>query len=73
MEHVDLYGIQGDVPSIDLDYVLPFGKASVRREGADVTVLTCLWSKSRWKLHEHPTSMPKLLTYAGLIVQASIG
>ena len=42
MEHVDLYGTQGEVPDLDLDYVLPFGKASIRRAGADVTVLTYL-------------------------------
>ena len=41
LEHVDLYATTGDIPT-DLDYQLPFGKASVRREGKDVTVLTYL-------------------------------
>ncbi|HZK60313.1 MAG TPA: thiamine pyrophosphate-dependent enzyme [Cryobacterium sp.] len=42
LEHVDLYAETGDVPLGDLDYQLPFGRAAVRREGADVTVLTYL-------------------------------
>jgi 2-oxoisovalerate dehydrogenase E1 component len=42
LEHVDLYAETGDVPVGDLDYQLPFGRAAVRREGADVTVLTYL-------------------------------
>ena len=42
LEHVDLYTTTGDAPVSDLDYQLPFGKASVRREGRDVTVLTYL-------------------------------
>ena len=42
LEHVDLYGSEGDIPVDDLDYQIPFGKAAVRREGNDVTVLTYL-------------------------------
>ncbi|WP_148571263.1 alpha-ketoacid dehydrogenase subunit alpha/beta [Nocardioides caldifontis] len=42
LEHVDLYGSTGPGPVDDLDYVLPVGKAVVRRPGADVTVLTYL-------------------------------
>jgi 2-oxoisovalerate dehydrogenase E1 component len=42
LEHVDLYGTTGDTPTDDLDYQLPFGKAAVRREGNDVTILTYL-------------------------------
>lgn len=42
LEHVDLYGSSGPGPVDDLDYVLPVGKAVVRRPGADVTVLTYL-------------------------------
>ncbi|WP_019482281.1 alpha-ketoacid dehydrogenase subunit alpha/beta [Arthrobacter sp. TB 23] len=42
IEHVDLYGQKHDVPVGDLDYQLPFGKAAVRRAGADVTVISYL-------------------------------
>jgi 2-oxoisovalerate dehydrogenase E1 component len=42
LEHVDLYGSTGSVPVDDLDYVIPFGSAAVRRPGSDVTVLTYL-------------------------------
>jgi 2-oxoisovalerate dehydrogenase E1 component len=42
LEHVDLYASSGDGPVDDFDYCLPVGKAAVRREGTDVTVLTYL-------------------------------
>lgn len=42
LEHVDLYGTTGETATDDLDYQLPFGRAAVRREGKDVTVLTYL-------------------------------
>lgn len=42
IEHVDLYAQQDRVPEGDLDYVIPPGSAAVRRQGADVTVLTYL-------------------------------
>ena len=42
IEHVDLYGIADRVPDGDLDYVIPPGRAAVRREGSAVTVLTYL-------------------------------
>jgi 2-oxoisovalerate dehydrogenase E1 component len=42
IEHVDLYATSGLVPSEDLDYQIPFGKAAVRRSGGEVTVLTYL-------------------------------
>jgi len=42
LEHVDLYTTTGEAPVDDLDYQLPFGKAAVRREGSDVTILTYL-------------------------------
>jgi 2-oxoisovalerate dehydrogenase E1 component len=42
LEHVDLYGSEGDIPVGDLDYQIPFGRAAVRRAGEDVTVLTYL-------------------------------
>ncbi len=37
LEHEMLYGTEFDVPEGD-DYVLPIGKAKVRREGTDVTI-----------------------------------
>jgi 2-oxoisovalerate dehydrogenase E1 component len=42
LEHVDLYGTEGDFPVGDLDYQIPFGRAAIRRPGNDVTVLTYL-------------------------------
>jgi 2-oxoisovalerate dehydrogenase E1 component len=42
LEHVDLYTSSGEGPAGDFDYCLPVGKAAVRREGQDVTVLTYL-------------------------------
>ena len=38
LEHELLYGETFDVPDVD-DYVLPIGKASVVREGSDVTLV----------------------------------
>ncbi len=38
IEHKMLYGIEGFVP--EEDYIIPFGVADVKREGADVTVVT---------------------------------
>jgi 2-oxoisovalerate dehydrogenase E1 component len=42
LEHVDLYNSSGPGPVDDLDFCLPVGKAAVRREGSDVTVLSYL-------------------------------
>ena len=42
LEHVDLYSTSGPGPVDDWDYCLPVGRASVRRPGSDVTVLTYL-------------------------------
>jgi 2-oxoisovalerate dehydrogenase E1 component len=41
IEHVDLYGRAEEVPE-DLDYQLPFGKAALRREGKDATIISYL-------------------------------
>jgi 2-oxoisovalerate dehydrogenase E1 component len=40
IEHVDLYGAKGDIPVTDLDYQIPYGTASVVKEGSELTVLT---------------------------------
>lgn len=42
IEHVDLYGTADRVPDTELDYVIPPGRAAIRRPGNDVTVLTYL-------------------------------
>ena len=42
LEHVDLYPTAGDVPAGEWDYCLPVGRAAVRREGREVTVLSYL-------------------------------
>jgi pyruvate dehydrogenase E1 component beta subunit len=41
IEHESLYGARGDVPE-DGDHVLDFGKAAIRREGGDVTLIGLL-------------------------------
>ncbi|MBQ5977077.1 MAG: alpha-ketoacid dehydrogenase subunit beta [Oscillospiraceae bacterium] len=41
LEHKLCYNVSGEVP--DEDYVVPFGKAAVRREGSDVTLIG--WSR----------------------------
>ncbi len=38
LEHELMYGLEFDVPDMD-DYVLPIGKARIRREGKDVTLV----------------------------------
>jgi 2-oxoisovalerate dehydrogenase E1 component len=42
LEHVDLYKDKGPAPVDDLDFLIPFGKAKLRRSGKHVTVLTYL-------------------------------
>jgi 2-oxoisovalerate dehydrogenase E1 component len=42
IEHVDLYNEKDTVIAGDLDYVIPPGTAVIRREGADVTVISYL-------------------------------
>ena len=42
IEHVDLYGIADQVPEGDLDYIIPPGRAAIRRTGSDVTVISYL-------------------------------
>jgi len=42
VEHVDLYAATGEGPVDDFDYLLPVGKAAVRRAGTRLTVLTYL-------------------------------
>lgn len=39
-EHETLYGLKGEVP--EEEYVVPIGKADVKREGSDVTLITWL-------------------------------
>ncbi|MFG1932593.1 thiamine pyrophosphate-dependent enzyme [Mycobacterium sp. NPDC048908] len=42
IEHIDLYGKADEVPEGDLDYVIPPGKAAIRRQGNEVTVISYL-------------------------------
>ncbi len=42
LEHVDLYTSTGDTPVSDLDFCLPVGKAAVRHEGDDLTIISYL-------------------------------
>jgi len=42
IEHVDLYSEKDEIIAGDLDYIIPPGKAAVRREGSAVTVISYL-------------------------------
>jgi pyruvate dehydrogenase E1 component beta subunit len=42
IEHETLYGARGEIPDDGDDELLPFGRAAVRREGGDVTVIGIL-------------------------------
>ncbi len=42
IEHIDLYALDDQVPSGDLDYIIPPGSAVVRRAGSELTVLSYL-------------------------------
>jgi 2-oxoisovalerate dehydrogenase E1 component len=39
LEHKMLLNIKGEVPELDADECIPFGKAAIRREGSDITVV----------------------------------
>jgi len=39
IEHESLYGERGEVPEEEVDHVVDFGRAAVRREGADATIV----------------------------------
>ncbi len=41
IEHKQLLGLTGDVP--DGEYVVPLGKADIKREGSDVTIVAWSW------------------------------
>ena len=41
-EHKLLYGVKGMVP--EEEYLLPIGKAEIKREGKDVTIVTYAWT-----------------------------
>ncbi len=55
MEGERLYSIKGEVP--DEDYVIPLGKAEVKREGKDVTIIT--WSRMWYFCEEAATELEK--------------
>ncbi|MET8829164.1 thiamine pyrophosphate-dependent enzyme [Streptomyces sp. NPDC004610] len=42
LEHTDLYTATGSAPVDDLDYRIPVGRAALRREGGDLTVISYL-------------------------------
>jgi pyruvate dehydrogenase E1 component beta subunit len=39
LEHESLYGVKGEVPE-DKDFLIPFGKAAILREGKDLTIVS---------------------------------
>ncbi len=47
MEHRGLLSLKGPVPDADLDEVIPFGSATVRRAGTDVTVVGIAYMVNR--------------------------
>ena len=53
IEHEMLYGVRGEVP--EEEYLLPFGRADIKRPGSDVTIIT--WSKM---VHESLTAAAQL-------------
>lgn len=55
MEGERLYSIKGEVP--DEDYVIPLGKAEVKREGSDVTIIT--WSRMWYFCEEAAIELEK--------------
>lgn len=40
MESEQMYGDKGEVPEADEEYTIPIGKADVKREGSDVTIVS---------------------------------
>ena len=42
IEHIDLYAEADEIPVGDLDYVIPPGRAAIRRQGSEVTVISYL-------------------------------
>jgi 2-oxoisovalerate dehydrogenase E1 component len=42
IEHVDLYQTKGEIPTEDLDYHIPFGKAALVAEGSEMTIISYL-------------------------------
>jgi len=42
IEHVDLYQSKGHIPTDDLDYFIPFGKAALVAEGSEMTIVSYL-------------------------------
>jgi 2-oxoisovalerate dehydrogenase E1 component len=42
IEHVDLYGVKDHAPAEDLDYIIPPGRAAIRRSGSELTVISYL-------------------------------
>jgi len=53
MEHKKLYPVKGPVP--EKEYIIPLGKADVKRKGTDVTIVT--WSRM---VHDALTAASKL-------------
>ena len=47
VEHHELYATKGAIPEDDMDYLIPLGKAAVRREGNDATIFAYLNMVSR--------------------------
>jgi len=55
LESEMMYGNKQEIP--DEEYLIPFGKGDIKREGTDVTVVT--WSKMTWKVMEVAEKLAK--------------
>lgn len=55
LEGETLYGTKGEVPDVDADEVIPFGKARIAREGTDVTVV--VWGRPYMTVMELATEL----------------
>src|SRR5699024_2193041 len=62
MESEQMYGMKGEVPD-DEDYIIPIGKAKVKREGSDVTVI------AHGKMYHIATQAAKQLEKDGVDVE----
>ena len=74
IEHVDLYGTADRVPEGDLDYILPPGKAAVRRTGpTSPSSPTSRWSRTASRRSSRPASTASSSTCAGSTAPRSTG
>lgn len=57
LEGETLYNVKGEVPEVEEDEVIPFGKARIARQGKDVTVVA--WGRSYYPAMEAAEALAK--------------